>query len=82
MAIERTKSFKTSDGKVYLNEAEAQIHELEILLAVGTGQDSDTITNSAIKFIVEHKTEVLAILNTRKPRTPKAKRVKKEQVAA
>ena len=83
MALERVKAIKTSDGTTFLNESEAQIHELELLLEVdnrqGEAADAERV---AIKTIVEKKTEVLAILSTRKPRAPKAKRAKKEQVAA
>lgn len=86
MAIEKTKSYKCSDGSVFLNEAEAQVRELEILLGVDVedGGSVNEVTNSAIKSIVAKKTEVLAILSTRKARTPKVKsaKAKKEQVAA
>lgn len=69
--IERTKSFKTSDGCLFLDESEAQIHELKSLLAE---PGIETITpEEAAKRLVVCKSDVLAILSTRKPRTPKAK---------
>lgn len=75
MSINKTKAFVTSDSRVFLTPEEAQNHELKILLGVTSDEQTpiNTITKSAINSLMEHREEVLAILSTRKPRTPKAK---------
>jgi hypothetical protein len=69
------KAYPTSDGRVFLNQDEAQIAELEILLKIGPESDAviDTTLRGAIRSIVASKDKVVEILSTRKPRTPKPK---------
>lgn len=72
--IEKTSSYKTSDGAVHATIEAAQEAELAILLTKES-DDAAVVHNRVIKFLVEHSAEVLAILGTkaRKPRTPKVK---------
>lgn len=75
MSITKAKAFLTSDGKVFLTQEEAQQHEIEILLV----EESSTSPQNAETLsacIMKHRVELLAILSTRKPRTPKAKTAK------
>ena len=79
MPIESVKSFKTSDSKTFLNREEAQRHEIELI--DGASSKTDDIAS----WVMAHKDEVLAILQTRKPRAAKTKpatKSKKSEVAA
>lgn len=72
--ITKSKAFLTSDGKVFLTQDEAQHHEIEVLAAAD--QSDGKATSPISSWIMAHKDEVLAILQTRKPRTPKAAKTK------
>jgi len=81
MAIETCKSFKTSDGRTFLNREEAQLHEIEILAAhesqlLDPGDGQTPGPGAFAKWIVANKDALLAILSTRKPRVVKAKQKK------
>jgi len=74
--IESTKSYKTSNGAVYITVEEAQIAEIT-LLAEGADGEQRIENADWPKWIVDNGEALLAILRTkaRKPRTtPKAKR--------
>lgn len=68
MSINKTKAFVTSDGKVFLTQEEAQVQELSALLA-----SIDASSVDLPRELMKHKEALIAILTTRKPRTPKAK---------
>ena len=77
--ITKSKAFLTSDNHVFLTQEEAQKHEIYIVVRNGpVTNDSEhakafQTPEMTAHWIVAHKEELLAILSTRKPRTPKAK---------
>ncbi len=76
MSITKSKAFLTSDGKMFPTIEEAQKHEVEIIGDGESEQDSPATTMARTEWIVRHKSELLAILSTRKARVPKVKPAK------
>lgn len=72
--ITKSKAFLTSDGKIFSTIEEAQFGELSILLDVAPEDNPiNNCVRSTINNLLKNKEAVLAILSTRKPRTPKVK---------
>ena len=70
--ITKSKAFLTSDNQVFLTQEEAQCREIAAI--AGNDQKDGKATSPISAWIMAHKEELLAILSTRKPRTPKAKK--------
>jgi hypothetical protein len=74
--ITKTPAFVTSDDKVFRTQEEAQKHELETFFDHShTDSAVDKMIDAAVSKMLLKKDELLAILSTRKPRTPKSKPV-------
>jgi hypothetical protein len=67
--IEFTKGYKTSDGKLVATIAEAQLHELTLLLSGTTHQEN------VAKYILDNKDKFVDILTTTATSKPKARSV-------
>lgn len=72
--IEFTKGYKTSDGKLVATGAEAQLHELKLLLG---NVPSAIVEHPEIvsHFVLENKEKFVDILTTTSSSKPKARSV-------
>lgn len=70
--ITKSKAFLTSDGQVFLTQAEAQQSELSTLLTK-IYPDEKMDVGSLSEQLIASKDEVLAILSLRKPREKKVR---------
>lgn len=73
MPIEKQSAFVTSDRNVYLTREAAQEREIQILLEPLQPAVDEALSEKISHLLVEKAVELVAILSTRKPRTPKAK---------
>ncbi len=81
--IERTKSYKTTDGSVFASLEVAQQHEIENICMGHEGILAGSVPKLA-EYLVSKRDALLAILSTkeRKARAPKAVKPRKPRTTA
>lgn len=79
----KTKAFLTSDNQVFLTREDAQRHELEGIFDAAAAWPKDgPSADDAARVVLTNADQIVAILSTRKPRTPKCATARKSRKAA
>lgn len=76
--IELTKSFKTSDGRVWTTIEQAQQNELTLLYDAFVEKGNPEMTDAdvtTVKFILANKAKILDILSTKTNSRPRARKI-------